>query len=134
MCDQRGMDSKLKMMEITYFVKIMEVHRRTDCTVIHVTSKTRVVARPFAFHKNSCSMLFHVYPWVFHCRFERPLPTSSLDALVQAGHGSLQDCRGGPSSCPAVGIVVFPKVMALNGWGLALVLIVSWMMSAAWKN
>lgn len=34
-----------------------------------------------------------------------------------------------PAAPAAVGIVVFPKVMAQNGWGLALMLIASWMIS-----
>ena len=91
------------------------------------------------FPKSSCSIFIHIYHifiHVFHCR-------------VFSGHCQLRHwmhwgrpgrARCSPwlpwcrqcftASCPmAVGIVVFPKVMAQNGWGLALTLIASWMIS-----
>ena len=50
------------------------------------------------FPKSSCSMLFHIYhiysPCVSLPCFFRPLPTSSLDALGQAGRDVLHDCHG----------------------------------------
>lgn len=109
----------------------MGIPRHVDCTGKYM-SKTRVVVRPLLSKKQ----LFHVVPYLSICY----ICFTAVKGHCQLRHWMhwcrqgkfLHDCHCASNSCPiAVGIVVFPKVMALNGWGLALTLIASWMITDA---
>ena len=118
---------------IFFFSKIMGIPRHVGCTGKYM-SKTRVVVRPLLSKKQ----LFHVVPYLSICY----MCFTAVKGHCQLRHWMhwcrqgkfLHDCHCASNSCPiAVGIVVFPKVMALNGWGLALTLIASWMITDASK-